>query len=180
MYKFYSCLALILCLVACQSEQQKQSQMRAEIKKLERQLTTKMDTSTFQLDSKIAKELVEKSEAYAATFPKDSSSADVLFRAADMARGARNFGKAIQLWGNVHDNFPNYARTPDALFLQAFTFENDLGDKETAKRYYEKFLQMYPQNPIAEQVKQLLSMLDKSPEEMIKAFQAMNEKLNTK
>ncbi len=174
----------VLCLSAacfsCQNELQKKAAERAEIKALEQQLAAKMDTSTYRLDKNLAQKMVEKSEAFAAHYPKDTAAAELLFRAADVARGAGNFEKAIALWGNVNTHFAEAKKAPDALFLQAFSSENDLNDKEAARKYYTNFLQKYPSHPMATQVNQLLSMLDQSPEEVIKKFQEMNEMLNTK
>ena len=60
--------------------------------------------------------------------------------------------------------------------FQAFTFENDLQDKDSAKKYYMDFLNRFPDHSFANDAKQLLSMIDKSPEELIKEFEAKNAK----
>ena len=118
-----------------------------------------------------ARELVKMSEAFGQDFPTNKRSADVIFKAADVARGIGEYGKAVQLWGKVWRNYPDYGRAPDAVFMQAFTFENNLNDLENAKKYYRKVIENYPEHPLREQSVTALKNLGKSPEELIKEFQ---------
>ena len=122
-----------------------------------------------------AKELVKKSQSYSELHPQDKKTAAVLFNAADVARGIGDYGKAIQLWGKVWRNYPDFDKAPDAIFMQGFTYENNLKDIQNAKRYYLQFIEKYPKNPLREQAIIALKNLGKSPEDLIKEFQK-NEK----
>ncbi len=122
-----------------------------------------------------AKELVKKSQSFSEAHPQDKKTAAVLFKAADVARGIGEYGKAIQLWGKVWRNYPNFDKAPDAVFMQAFTYENNLNDIQNAKRYYLQFIEKFPENPLREQAIIALKNLGKSPEDLIKEFQK-NEK----
>ena len=122
-----------------------------------------------------AQELVKKSQSYSELHPQDKKTAAVLFKAADLARGIGQYGKAIQLWGKVWRNYPDFDKAPDAVFMQAFTYENNLGDIQNAKRYYLQFIEKFPKNPLREQAVIALKNLGKSPEDLIKEFQK-NEK----
>ncbi len=122
-----------------------------------------------------AKELVKKSQTFSELHPQNEKTAAVLFKAADVARGIGEYGKAIQLWGKVWRGYPDFDKAPDAVFMQGFTYENNLMDIQNAKRYYLQFIEKYPKNPLREQVIIALKNLGKSPEDLIKEFQK-NEK----
>ncbi len=122
-----------------------------------------------------AKELVKKSQAYSELHPQDEKTAAILFKAADVARGIGDYGKSIQLWGKVWRNYPDFDKAPDAIFMQAFTYENNLKDIQNAKRYYLQFIEKYPKHHLREQTIIALKNLGKSPEDLIKEFQK-NEK----
>lgn len=107
--------------------------------------------------------------------PGDSISAEVLFRAGALLKGRKEPTKAIGVWGLVTEKYPDSYRSADALFQQALTFDNDLNDKNLAKRYYQKFLEQYPEHPQAEDVRLLLPMMDKTDAELVEEFE---KKLN--
>jgi len=122
-----------------------------------------------------AQELVKKSQSYSEQYPKNENTPAVLFKAADVARSIGEYGKAIQLWGKVWRNYPKFNKAPDAIFMQAFTYENNLKDIQNAKRYYLQFIEQFPKNPLREQAIVALKNLGKSPEDLIREFQK-NEK----
>jgi tetratricopeptide (TPR) repeat protein len=180
MKKIIFLAAILLPVVACNqtpksSEKAEatvsKKELQREIKELEVRLIKAEDANK---DRPAAEQLIEKSRLYAQTFPKDSLSASYLFKAADVARGIGEYGKAILFWGDVWRHFKDYRRAPDALFLQGFTFDTNLQDKQRAKKYYSDFLKRYPNHPLAVQVKQLLAVVDKPVEELVKEFQKKN------
>lgn len=128
-----------------------------------------------KIDPKFANDLIKQYDSFFAAYPKDTLSANMLFKAADLSRGTGSFGKAIKYWGDLGEFFPNYNKTPDAAFLQAFTFENDLGDKEQAKHYYQKFLEKYPNHTFAADAKKSLELIDMPMEQIIKKFEEQNK-----
>ncbi len=145
--------------------------LEQEIKVLENKLRQE---KTAKLDKETASKLIEKSEAFAKAYPKDENSPNLLFHAADVARGIGKYGLAIKLWGNVYHDYPDYEKAPDSQFLIGFTYENNLNDKTQAKQYYNNFLTKHPDHHLVEQVKQTLSVIDKTPEELVKEFQRKN------
>ena len=139
----------------------------AEIAALEAQL---LETGDASKNRDVAKELVAKTEAFAEANPADPRTPEMLFKAADVANGAGNFGKAVQLWGQVWRNYPDHEQAPMALFLQGFTFDSKLSDAKMATKYYQQFLKTYPGHELEGQVKQLLSVVQVPPEQLIKQF----------
>ncbi len=158
-------LAACLFFTACDSRGQ---QVEA-IQQLEQKLRQQKDAS---LDTLSANALIEKSLAFAAAYPKDSLAPAFLFQAADVSRGIHKAEEAVRLWGRVQAEYPGYERAADALFLQGFTCENNLSDKERALAYYQTFLDKYPKHPLVDDVSLSMEYLrsGKNMEELIKSF----------
>lgn len=157
---------LLLLMQACAPNEA--PDLLTEIRELEQQLKSAENV----LDRKEeARALIDKTLAYYEANPKDTVAARQLFLAGDVARGIRDHGKAMQCLEAVWRNFPDFRLAPDALFLQGFSLEVDRNDTDNAALYYREFLRSYPEHHLAPQVEQLLSLLDKSPEELIRQFQ---------
>lgn len=144
-----------------------ESEQLKALKNLEKKLSKAHDVKD---EMEVAKEYVENSRLFVEQFPKNKNAAKIAFRAADVARGIGNYGRAIQLWGKVWRDYPDFKRAPDAMFLQGFTYENNLKDYNNAKNYYVRFLEAYPKHELYQQAKAALSNLGKSPEDLIKEF----------
>ncbi|MEO1513798.1 MAG: tetratricopeptide repeat protein [Bacteroidota bacterium] len=138
-----------------------------EIKALEDTLK-KSETN---IDKVSAMELIAKSEAFASGFASDPKAPFMLFRAADVARGIGVHDLAIQHWETIYNKYPEYERRPEARFMIAYTYENDLKNIEKAKANYNAFLENHPEHKMADQVRQILTVIDKSPEELVREFQ---------
>ena len=122
-------------------------------------------------DKAKAQALVAAYEDFYKEHPDDPKSAEFLFRAGDLSKGLREANKAVALYKIVNEDFPEYEKSPLALFLQGFIYENDLGDYANAKVIYESFLEKYPDHEMAKDAKFSLQNLGKSPEELLKEFQ---------
>lgn len=162
-------LPLLTLFTACQQGgESAQKHLRDEISALETKLLETKDASK---DKDAALQLIEKTEQYAKNYPQDTLTPVLLFRAGDVAKGAREFGKAVLLWGQVWRNYKNHPNAPMALFLQGYTFDAELHDAKMASKYYNQFLLQYPNHEWAEQARQLLSVVDVKPEDLIKKFE---------
>lgn len=120
----------------------------------------------YRLDEDKARLYVDASEAAVMADPNLPEAAEYLHRAAETARTLRDIPKAITLYDWIIGQYPTHPRGATALFLKAFTFDNDLKDYENARKYYEEFLAKYPNNEFAESAKFLLDNLGKSDEEL--------------
>ena len=98
-----------------------------------------------------------------------------IFKTGIFLKSRKEFTKAIATLGLIVAYYPSSKYAAEALFQQAVTFDNDLRDKENAKRYYDKFLKLYPTHPYASQVKDLQQLSTKTDEEIIKSFQKKNK-----
>jgi tetratricopeptide (TPR) repeat protein len=122
-----------------------------------------------------AKTALTAYEKFIALAPKDAETSEYLFKSAEIYRSLRQFDKAIEAYQRIITDFPNYDKTPHSLFLMGFCYENDMGQKDKAKPLYEEFLKKYPQHELAQSVQFSLSNIDKTPEQIIKEFEAKSK-----
>ncbi len=112
---------------------------------------------------------VEASEAYALANPEDKEKAPVLLhQAAEASRSMGAFDRALMFYDWILDKYPNSSKASQALFLKAFTYDNNKKDIAKAREYYNEFLKKYPNDEFADDTKFLLSNLGKSDEEILK------------
>lgn len=163
-------MGLLLCFAAACQQNGKQGKEAFinELKALEKQVVKTGDASK---EPAASKALVEKTLQFAKAYPKDEATPKRLFFAADVARGAGEYAKAVQLWGLVWRNYPEHPKAPMALFLQGFTFDSNLQNTQMAGKYYKDFLKKYPNDSLATQVKQLLRVVEIPPDDLVKKFQ---------
>ncbi|MEM6316264.1 MAG: tetratricopeptide repeat protein [Bacteroidota bacterium] len=128
------------------------------------------DDKTHRVDYQAANDYIRICELYALVRPQDSKSPEYLHKAGETARSVRTFPKAVALYDWIYNQYPNFEKSAQALFLKAFTYDNELGDKETAKVLYEEFLEKYPTDDFADDTKFLLANLGKNDDEIIKSF----------
>ena len=122
-----------------------------------------------------ALEVVDLYVAFADTYPEDSLSAEYLFKAADISMNMNLPTKAIDLYKRIRAKYPSFRKAPECLFLSGYIYENYLGKLEEAKAIYEEFIQKYPDNDFADDAQISINNLGKSPEELIKEFEAKQE-----
>lgn len=128
-------------------------------------------------DKTQAEAFVEVAEGYAdiVRAEKPDKYVALTLKAAGVAKSMGAPAKAVQLYAQVAEKMPEHPKAPTALFLTGFTYDNDLKDLEKAKKAYEDFLQRYPNDPdYADDARQSLRLLGKTPEQIIEEFQAQN------
>ncbi len=122
-------------------------------------------------DKKLAAQFIETCEGYAAITASEDKYAELLSKAAGLAKTVESYNQALMLYARLSDRLPKHPKAPTALFMQGHIYENDLNDMDKAKAAYEQFLQRYPNDPdYADDAKIALDQLGKTPEEIIKGF----------
>ena len=115
---------------------------------------------------------VDACEAYALSNPRGPKAAEYLFDAAEMAKLLRTNNKALNIYDWLVAKYPNYEKTPSALFIKAFILENEMNNMEEARLAYQLFLEKYPDNDFADDARFSLENLGKSADEVLKAIEA--------
>ena len=123
------------------------------------------------IDRAQANGLIDLYIAYADAYPADNHAAENLFKAGDLAMNLTMPRKAIQVFDRILNDYPNFEKAPQCLFLKGYVYENDLGDLQTAKKIYEEFLVKYPDDEFADDAEISIKNLGKTPEQLIKEFE---------
>ena len=123
------------------------------------------------IDRNRVDELIETYVSFADEFPQDTLAPEYLFKAGDIAMNTNRSRQAIRSYDRIITDYPDYRKTPEALFLKGYVYENNLGRLDKAKEIYEAFLVLYPENEFADDAEVSLKFLGKSPEELIEIFQ---------
>lgn len=123
------------------------------------------------IDRNRVDELIDAYVGFADEFPEDTLAPDYLFKAGDISMNTNRSRQAIRYYDRIITDYPNYKKTPEALFLKGYVYENNLGRLDKAKEIYEAFLELYPDNEFADDAEVSLRFLGKSPEELIEIFQ---------
>lgn len=96
---------------------------------------------------------------FSSKYPKDSLTAEYLFRASDIAQGSGNYQQAAEFLETILQEHTMYTKYPDAMFSAALVYDNFLenvnhGD-DRAIQLYDAIINKYPQSNYAEQSKVL-------------------------
>lgn len=142
-------------------------------------LSVRMDTlhasvyndSLQQLDYKKAQDYINSSELHSTILSTSENSPIYIQKAAEIARALRNYTKALDLYEEVLAKYPDSKQAEQALFLSAFTLDNDMKKLDEAKQKYEAFLEKYPDSDFADDTAFLLENLGKDEEEIIQQLQ---------
>ena len=129
-----------------------------------------MNDSTKRIDYRVANDFIGLCEINALMLPADPSSPDYLHKAGETARSMRSFPKALEIYDWIVSKYPTHPKAAQALFLKAFTYDNDLKKVEEARVLYNEFLKKYPNDEFADDTKFLLENLGKDDEEIINSF----------
>lgn len=131
------------------------------------------DAATGRLKPAIAKQYISLTEIYAKSLPDAAESPEQLYKSGEIARSIGDFQKALSIYSTIENFFPQYEKAPKALFMQAFTYAEDLKNEEEARKLYEAFIEKYPEDDFVDDAQILLSTLGKTDEEL---FQALEKK----
>jgi TolA-binding protein len=92
----------------------------------------------------------------------------------------QSFEKAVERFKGVYDKYPNDKLAPKALFMSGFIQANDLKQYPQATAAFNLFLQKYPDNELANSVKEELSNMGLTPEEIIQKKENQKNDVSTK
>jgi TolA-binding protein len=123
------------------------------------------------MDQSKAKEYINAAEAWSIVFPKDTSSAEFLFKAGEVARGTSSWLKSNSLYTNLIAKFPNHKHTPVAMFIKGFVLETEFKDPMGAQKVFKDFVGKYPNHPLAKDAQFLIDNAGKDDSQLLKEAQ---------
>ena len=127
-----------------------------------------------KFDSVAVTELLSAYQNFSSKYPDDSLSPEYLFKAAGLAAGLNRGTQAIGLYESIKGTYPDYRKIPECYFMEAFTYENTLGNNGKANELYNEFLARYPDHELADDARAAIKFLGKSPEEIVLEFDKMS------
>jgi TolA-binding protein len=72
-------------------------------------------------------------------------------------------------------SYPESYQAGVAMFLEGFIYDQEIGDTARARLSYEQLINTYPEHDFADDAKNALNFLGKSPEELIQSFERQNK-----
>ncbi len=165
----------IVSFYSCKSNRKpisEQEILKQEIKTSEQELL-----GTDEIDPKLANGMIGLYEAYVQKFPEDANCAEYLFKAADIAMNFDRSEDAIAFLSQIEKDYIDFDKYSTCIFLIAFVYDNNLGDVENARKYYNKFIAKYPQHNLVKNAEAALEYLEIDDEDLIELFNKMNDTL---
>ena len=149
---------------------------KKQILKLEKELTEAYRKGDTEKVKKVGEEAIKVYETLAKISQDPEEKATYIFKAAGYYISIfKNFDKAIYLLDKLIEKYPQTHISERAFFLKAYIFANELRKLQDAEKLYKEFLAKYPNSDLAEQAKQELRHLGKSPDEILKESNANPE-----
>ncbi|MEZ5050219.1 MAG: hypothetical protein R2766_11280 [Saprospiraceae bacterium] len=125
------------------------------------------------INRKNALNYVDACEAYALVYKNDQA-ANYLYKASEISRTIQTYPKTVALYDWILRDYPNNTHAPTALFLKGYILDDDFNDVDKARQCYQEFLDKYPDNDFADDVKFLMENLGKSDEEIFQIIEKNN------
>ncbi|MCX6306332.1 MAG: tetratricopeptide repeat protein [Bacteroidetes bacterium] len=121
------------------------------------------------------KQKADSLQALYATFikdnPKDSMAPGFLFKSANIAMNSGDGPKALALFDQYLQNYPDKPKASLCLFFKAFIYENLMQNLDKARETYLLFIEKYPSDDFTKDAKMAIENLGKSPEMLIREFE---------
>lgn len=133
------------------------------------------DKANGSIDTLNAQKYIDQVSAFALGFAGDPTVPNYLMISADIARAIGDPNTSVGQYDWVYNYYPKYSKAPLALFLKGYEIDSSLKKYDDAKKTYMTFLQVYPNDSLAKDVKFLIKNLGKAPEEGFKEMQSIEQ-----
>ena len=149
--------------------EQRQQRDRIRIDSLE-QLVRQEVKQQKDPDIRLAMYAIQAYQYYAADYPQDTVVADYHFKSAQLYEGVlRDYKRAIEIYGQVYEKYPDYRKRPMALFLQGNLY-HELQDNANAIRAFSEFKTQYPKHAFADDAEGMINYIRMDPGKRDKLF----------
>ncbi len=145
---------------------------RQQISGMEKALLEESARKMGQVDSTTLNNLLAKYLRYAELNPTDPQSLEYLFRASDFYRSTGRPLKSIDMYERISLQFPSAEKTPIAVFLEGFIYENELQNYTAAQAQYHRFIIKYPHHALVDDAVASIKNLGKTPDQLVREFEA--------
>lgn len=134
-------------------------------------------TATMKQEDFPSQENMEKVIAlydeYISQYPEDVQTYNYMELKAKYQSANNQFKEAIATYDELMKKYPNHEKNADALFMQAFIYENQLMDKTAAREIYTQFIETYPKHELTPSAQFSIDNLFLTDEEIMKKFESI-------
>ncbi len=171
-HKFFLLIITLVMFFACKPKSERDIAVD-NINELE--YTLYGDTVITEIDLTTASNMIQAYLSFAEKFKEDSLAPEYMYKAADISMNINQGSQAILYLENIKLKYPYYKNIPVCLFLQAFIYEDQLQDNESASRLYNQFMEKYPNHELFDDAESSVNNMGKSLEEIIESFKLMEK-----
>lgn len=162
---------MLVALLAC-------GMMACDEKKITDEDLKKAESALFNEDMTANPEAVPAAVKTFCTFaeqnPDNPAAPEWLFKAMEIevSMGQEKADKSIEICNKLMKDYPNYEKTPIAMFMiGSMVYEDQLKDLDKARAMFEKILTDYPESEITPSVQASIQYLGMTPEEIMRQFE---------
>jgi len=163
---FFILVTIIALFTGCKPSREK------SLKQITEMETRLSSSQTMIFDKAKADSLLDLYNKYIQRFPKDSLSPKYLFRSAQLSMTMGDGPRSLELFDRYMTSYPENPKASVCMFFKAYVYENLLHNLDKAKETYLSFAEKYPNSEFARDAKIAVQNLGKSPEEMVREFEA--------
>lgn len=145
-----------------------------EIDSLEKDLTAHLNFDV-QMNRVRANEVLNKYRSYIMQHPRDSITAEYLFRAADLSVGLGNYDAAINYLNRLIKDFPNFDRIVEMWLFKGFIYEAYMNNHGEAARTYKEIIARYPNHRLASDARAALENLTLTEEQLLEKLSGKSQ-----
>ena len=170
-------LILALGLVSCDgSEQgheddvstvQTAEERRVEIAEMEAEIVGVVATPENQKAKALTERLLLRYRDYISANPRDSVTAEYLFKAADLSVGVGNPENSITYIDRLITDFPNFRKAAEMMLFKGFLYEVHLNNHAEAVKAYQAMIERYPNHRLTNDARAAIDNLSLSEEELL-------------
>ena len=105
---------------------------------------------------------------FALANPSLAETPEYLFRAAEMSRALSQFKQMMYYYNWITEYYPQYQKMPLVLLSKGFYLETEFKRLDDARQTYQLFLEKFPDDPLANDVRALLENFNQDPVKIIR------------
>lgn len=144
---------LLLLLSGCNQTEEVSAQ---RISELEEQVRTGTAPDTVLINT-----LLASYHQYNEGHPGDSLIPYYLLREADLLQGVfHDNQKALEIYSSLTSNYKDHEVAPQAMFMKAYVWDENLDNKDEAAKAYQQMIQTYPNHTLSNDARNLLMLLN--------------------
>jgi tetratricopeptide (TPR) repeat protein len=182
-------ITVALSLSACSGEEnnaeksevstvQTAEERRTEVAAMEAEFRGIVATPNSQKAKALTERILLRYRDYISMNPRDSISAEYLFKAADLSLGVGNPEGSITHIDRLITDFPNFRKAPEMMLFKGFVYEVHLNQHANAVKAYQAMISRYPNHRLTNDARAAIDNLSLSEEELLEKLKKAEEAQN--